>query len=304
MIDYVKLADAIKYIEHQIKDTEYFMIEPISFLKEAIKVRKVIPLFSFDGHATICQAHRTRFEDVRQTMKVSGYFTVPYSLQEYEGSLINYSVKLDETSITVSQGIVYDLSFIDVIKFIAPFQRQGEYIEPNFHDHIQIEKNDLVNLYRHKPFLDDMQVYYASDSSPKNRMYDKIEVKTDDLHFEFSQLKALFIVDENNILNDTDKIGTPTVIQGEPKTDKELIAELKSELKQVKEKLGEQTNILASDEELTPKDSAYYLIAVLKDLLLDPNLTGFHFQTDNDKGKKEPTQSVLVEHIASIVNSK
>ena len=241
VINRVKLADAIRYVEYQIKDTEYFMIEPISFLKEAIKERKVIPLFYFDGHATITEAYRTKFKDIRQTMRLSGYFTAPHSLQEHEGTLTNYGFELDKTHITISQAIVYDLDFIDVIQFTAPFQK-GEFIEPSFHDHIQIKRNDIVSLYVHKPFLDDMKMYYASDSNPRT-IYDKIEVKTEDLHFELSHLKALFSLKG-------DKIPAPTVTQTQPPNNEQLIkelaaakaeiADLKNQLEQAKAKLADK----------------------------------------------------------------
>lgn len=247
MINRVKLADAIRYIEYQIKDTEYFMIEPISFLKEAIKARQVIPLFHFDGHATITEAYRTRFEDVRQTMRLSGYFTVPYSLQEYEGTLTNYGVELDKTRITISQAIVYDLEFVDVIQFTAPFQKRG-FIEPNFHDHIQIKRNDFVSLYVHKPFLDDMKMYYASDSNPRT-IYDKIEVKTEDLHFELSHLKALFSPKD-------DKIPAPTITQTEPKSDKERIVELESKITELTAQLEQQAAPPADDKKLAANTDA------------------------------------------------
>lgn len=245
VINRVKLADAVRYVEYQIKDTEYFMIEPISFLKEAIKERKVIPLFHFDGHATITEAYKTKFKDIRQTMRLSGYFTAPYSLQEYEGILTNYGFELDKTDITISQAIVYDLDFIDVIQFTAPFQR-GKFVEPNFHDHIQIKRNDLVSLYVHKPFLDDMEMYYASDSNPRT-IYDKIEVKTEDLHFELSHLKALFS-------SKGDKIPAPTVTQTQPPDNDQLIKELaaaKAEITKLENQLAkaktEQTDTPADD---------------------------------------------------------
>ena len=89
-----------------------------------------------------------------------------------------------------------------------------------------------------------------------------------------------------------------------PNTDHHLIQPLRVEVKKQQEEIQALQNKLENsvdkDGILNPKDSAYYLIAVLKDLLLDPEITGFMFQTDNDKGKKEPTQAVLVNHIANM----
>ncbi|CAM3621552.1 hypothetical protein GCM10016272_23600 [Psychrobacter glaciei] len=55
-----------------------------------------------------------------------------------------------------------------------------------------------------------------------------------------------------------------------------------------------------NDEVFHPKDSAYHLIAVLKDLLLDPNTTPYMFRTDNQKSTNQPTQAGLAEHIAAM----
>ena len=54
------------------------------------------------------------------------------------------------------------------------------------------------------------------------------------------------------------------------------------------------------DEELSPKDSAYHLIAVLKDLLLDPDINAYHFKTYDTKSTNQPTQTGLAEHIDSM----
>lgn len=51
------------------------------------------------------------------------------------------------------------------------------------------------------------------------------------------------------------------------------------------------------EEGINPKDSAYYLIAILKNLLLDPNTTPYMFKTDNQKSSNQPTQTGLAEHI-------
>lgn len=56
----------------------------------------------------------------------------------------------------------------------------------------------------------------------------------------------------------------------------------------------------SSSQELNIKDSAYFLIAVMKDLLLNSEITGYYFQGDSDKSKKSPTQAALAEYIDSM----
>ena len=51
------------------------------------------------------------------------------------------------------------------------------------------------------------------------------------------------------------------------------------------------------DEELNPKNSAYHLIAVLKDLLLNPDIDAYHFKTDINNSTNQPTQAGLAEYI-------
>lgn len=63
------------------------------------------------------------------------------------------------------------------------------------------------------------------------------------------------------------------------------------------------TNIIDKpfcDEELSLKDSGYHLIAVLKDLLLDPDINAYNFKTDTDKSTNQPTQAGLAEYIDSL----
>ena len=46
-----------------------------------------------------------------------------------------------------------------------------------------------------------------------------------------------------------------------------------------------------------PKDSAYCLIAVLKNLLLDPDINAFHFKSSNINSNNKPSQAGLAEYI-------
>lgn len=45
------------------------------------------------------------------------------------------------------------------------------------------------------------------------------------------------------------------------------------------------------------KDSAYSLILVLKDLLLNPDISAYHFKSESPKSTGKPTQSGLIQHI-------
>ena len=53
----------------------------------------------------------------------------------------------------------------------------------------------------------------------------------------------------------------------------------------------------SSSQELNIKDSAYCLIAVLKNLLLNPDIGAYHFKTDNNNSTNKPTQTGLANYI-------
>ncbi len=58
-----------------------------------------------------------------------------------------------------------------------------------------------------------------------------------------------------------------------------------------------QPNNPADDKDLTPKDSAYCLIAVLKDLLLNPDINAYHFKNDSENSSNKPSQTGLSSYI-------
>ena len=53
----------------------------------------------------------------------------------------------------------------------------------------------------------------------------------------------------------------------------------------------------ANDKDLNLKDSAYCLIAVLKDLLLNPDIGAYHFKSDNENSSNKPSQTGLASYI-------
>lgn len=59
-------------------------------------------------------------------------------------------------------------------------------------------------------------------------------------------------------------------------------------------------SIVIPNENDDIKDNVYYLIAVMKDLLLDEKITGYHFQSDSDNNQKKPVQTALTQYIADM----
>ena len=84
----------------------------------------------------------------------------------------------------------------------------------------------------------------------------------------------------------------------ELKINSNQLAEAKAKIEDLESKLEQAiTEKAADNKELTPKDSAYCLIAVLKNLLLDPNINAYHFKTDDTKSTNQPTQDGLASYI-------
>ncbi|MBH0097263.1 hypothetical protein I6E61_12785 [Psychrobacter sp. NZS113] len=94
-------------------------------------------------------------------------------------------------------------------------------------------------------------------------------------------------LDLDKLFNQTD-----TAVIEKPR---QKVADLQNELAQAKTEIEDKS--ADDNKELNPKDSAYHLIAVLKDLLLDPNTTPYMFKTDNQKSTNQPTQAGLAEYI-------
>ena len=62
----------------------------------------------------------------------------------------------------------------------------------------------------------------------------------------------------------------------------------------------EEASQPANDKDVNAKDSAYHLIAILKDLLLDPDIAAYHFKTDTNESTSQPTQAGLSAYIESM----
>lgn len=153
------------------------------------------------------------------------------------------------------------------------------------------KKSDLLSF---KPLEGILHLDASSDHRPSNtnkiiiELEERINELLDELRDKDSKIDHLLSYSSSD----------------KPSTDNHLVKQLRIEVKKQQEEIlalqSKLENSVDKDETLNPKDSAYYLIAVLKDLLLDPDIAGFMFQTDNDKGKKEPTQAGLINHIANM----
>lgn len=103
---------------------------------------------------------------------------------------------------------------------------------------------------------------------------------------------------DNNIENTRELMEMSRLHWAECNTKDEQIAELKAKLEQAGE--PSQSDTVADDENNNIGKSALCLIAMLKDLLLDPNGTPFRFKSDNENSNGKPSQTGLQNYIAEM----
>ncbi|PKG35324.1 hypothetical protein [Psychrobacter sp. Sarcosine-3u-12] len=92
-------------------------------------------------------------------------------------------------------------------------------------------------------------------------------------------------------------MGTSAVGYGKPKTNEQLTKELaaaEAEITRLEAILKDKP---ADVKNSNPKDSAYCLIAVLKNLLLNPDMNAFHFKSSSINSNNKPSQIGLAEYI-------
>ena len=150
------------------------------------------------------------------------------------------------------------------------------------------------------------------DSNALYSMYSDIINKSDSEYYELPKSSQQAIKDyiaeiEHDAVDAKATDGFLMEMQTEPQTDTEVIKKLKkqitdleSDLEQahaVNEQLMKQSDKPASAKELNPKDSAYCLIAVLKDLLLNPDIGAYHFKSDSKNSSNKPSQTGLANYI-------
>lgn len=171
---------------------------------------------------------------------------------------------------------------------VSTFQNQDEFY--HLSDDVQISLRD-VRIPRHE--LDNLFQKAVFTNTTGNQIN-----KTDQ--------KLL----DDNIPNDVSGMGTPAVRHSKPKTNEQLSQELNTarvsidqqqqKIDALQDQLRKHAEKTADNKELNPKDSAYCLIAVLKNLLLDPDINAYHFKTDDTKSTNQPTQAGLAEYITSL----
>ncbi len=188
-------------------------------------------------------------------------------------------------------------------------QVNGYFNFRNSSEAVQIFKGFLKEINIDEAIIYQLDSYRIRSNAPDGiapKEDDEILFKTGGRSPTFSHLNI-----QNFIKIDNDKVGVLkedleeylNKMQIEHMDNKTKIETLESKIKNLKTEnasLIQQLKEAQSthpEEFLDPKDSAYTLIAILKDLLLNPDIAAYHFKTDNKNSTNKPTQTGLANYI-------
>ena len=197
-------------------------------------------------------------------------------------------------------------------------RRQFIHEDNNFDEYITLQRCLKKNLWSRFDLLKiediakNTSLIVWGDSNALYSMYSDMINRSDSEYYELPKISQQAIKDyiaeiEHDAVDAKATDGFLMEMQTEPQTDTEVIKKLKkqitdleSDLEQahaVNEQLMKQADKPASAKELNPKDSAYCLIAVLKDLLLNPDIGAYHFKSDSKNSSNKPSQTGLANYI-------
>lgn len=281
---YLNLAQTLKKLK---SIPESYQPQEIPQLSDACMKKKIIPVFIFNGYSLTY---------VCGTGDSAEYINIPvrgYLTHESISNIFNWHSKR-EKKVEITEAVIYELTQQE--ELISKGDRIA-LAKKTFHHLMPV--GNIKSEHFDVKLTKSTRLYSSSDGKDAKRMRQLggVEISQNDLLFPIEQVQDYIdsFVDnaEEDYLNHIERNNLD--LQNEIKRLKEEISMLNKT-----DKKAVSTVVEESEKTLIPKDSAYYLIAVMKDLLLNPDITSYYFQTDNDKGRKEPTQSVLVERIASM----
>lgn len=185
------------------------------------------------GHGAICT------EGTKETSK--DFYKAYYKMDD-----INNNHVLNKLDLNFNE--IYDFSFYDI-------DAKG---------YVRAINRKLLDI------TDEHIIPTPSVTPTKSDPYEQYLVELEQLKIDEARNNAKAERRQNEQLTDTYKEFVETA--------KDVINRLKGtieqqeqDIKKLNKQLKEQADALEDDKELNPKDSAYYLIAIMKDLLLNPN---------------------------------
>lgn len=216
------------------------------------------------GHSAICT------EGTKETSK--DFYKAYYKMKD-----INNNDVLNRLDLNFNE--IHDFSFYDI-------DAKG---------YVRAINSKLLNI------TDEHIIPTPSVPPPKSDPYEQYLVELEQLKIDEARNNAKSERRQNEQLTDTYKEFFETA--------KDVINRLESTIEQqsqdinnLSKQLEEKADALEEDKELNPKDSAYYLIAIMKNLLLDPNTSPYHFKSSSSNSTNQPTQTGLAEYIDSMNN--
>ena len=283
---YLNLAQTLKKLQ---SIPASYQPQEIPQLSDACMKKKIIPVFIFNGYslAYVCG---TGDHAEYINIPVRGYLT-----HESISNIFNWYSK-KEKKVEITEAVIHELT------------QQEELISKG--DRIVLAKktfHHLVPLGNIKSEHFDVKLtkstklYSSSDEKDAERIRQLggVEISQNDLLFPIEQVQDYidsFIYNDENHINSLvfDSSETDAKISSQAQEIAELrslLDEVNADNKNIKAQISKYDN---TSTEL--KDSAYCLIAVMKDLLLDPDVQARHFKGSNNK----PSQTGLAEYITSL----
>ena len=265
----MNIKDVLKYLNKK-TDMEFDDMDAvIDFIKES----EIPIVFEYEGWGTWNFRNKSEYQSLN--IKLKGYFNIQYDIDAinlFTGSL---------SSITLGEARIYrlDSHYINAMELDRVRSNPLDGLEPKNGDHILFETGGRAPMFAYRNFIDvynsKANIFKVDSSKSKG----KVGLLKVDLE-EYLRKKKIEAMEKETKMEALES----------------KIEKLEFENANLRKQL-EEAKANQLDKLITPKDSAYLLIAVLKDLLLDPNTNAYSFKTDNNNSTNQPTQAELALHI-------
>lgn len=241
----------------------------IDFIKES----KIPIVFEYEGWGTWDFRNKGEYQSLN--IKLKGYFNIQHDIDAiklFRGSLNNISLE---------QARIYllDSHYINAMELDRIRSNPLNGLKPKEGDYILFKTGGRAPIFANRNSIDvytNKAAIFEEDSSKSKGKVGVLKVDLEE-HLKKEKLEAMEKETKMEVL-------------------KSKIEKLEFENANLRQQL-EEAKANQPDKPITPKDSAYLLIAVLKDLVLDPNISPYHFKTDSNNSTNQPTQSELASHI-------
>ena len=286
--DYLTIDESLQLIQRNINAIDSYHLSAKRVLENLIETGSIKALFKFNGFLTSYKYQNFKGGngsiEIKQISKIKGYFHEISSIYPSEFSTYVFCSNLDEISYVIERAVPHEIISNEFIAANYAFWEvkndilEKHYAKETYNEVFSIELGEPVSLFNTMPIINkDFSV---------DEQREPIKITSREIYFKTNDIEQL--------INSLPKSQSQNDIERQLKDAQAKIVELENQLEHNEAKLA------VNDKSLNPKDSAYHLIAILKDLLLNPDIGAYHFNTDTNKSTNQPTQAGLSEYIESL----